>query len=360
MALVAAIFVAAVASLAGVSGTFLCFRRLEHKRCSRYKREKRQFERFKGSKTAACGGERFGFLFSLSLQFAAAFFFSLSHFQHRLPSGSSPHPLKLQEARVLSQELTTTTSTSPLATSSFMGLLNPGAAGKGSSGGSSLTSPTPDGRGGGGSGSGLAAPAAVAISPAAVEKTTTTAAAAPVAPAAAVAVPEDSLTKAFASLPGTTTTTTTKASASASAASASSPAASTPQQQFFSPENQPLCPGTPSAIYSCIPPGFSPSAAPDLKACVNLCSAPAPTLLQTSDSDSSSNSLCLNCVDPATACRKAHGEFGSGAFTFALTSKQATPCAAPAVRAKPGEEKCAPNQGANNVGCGNKGDNNRG
>ena len=75
---------------------------------------------------------------------------------------------------------------------------------------------------------------------------------------------------------------------------------------------------------------------------------------------SSSGSLCLNCVDPATACRKAHGEFGSGAFTFALASKQSSPCAAPAARAKPGEEKCAPNQGANNVGCGNKGDNNRG
>ena len=201
----------------------------------------------------------------------------------------------------------------------------------------------------------FAAPAApCAAVPAAVEKKTAAAAAVPAAPP----VPEeDSLTKAFASLPSTATTTaTTKASAAASAPSASTAAAAAP----------PLCLGTPSAIYSCIPPGFSPTAAPDLKACVNLCSAPAPTLLasdSSSDSDSpSSSSLCLNCVDPATACRKAHAEFGSGAFTFALASKQSSPCAVPAPRAKPGDgiEKCAPNQGANNVGCGNKGDNNRG
>ena len=59
-------------------------------------------------------------------------FFLLSHFQPRPPFNSTP---KTSPAgRVLSQELTTTTSTSSLATSSFMGLLNPGAAGKSSSG----------------------------------------------------------------------------------------------------------------------------------------------------------------------------------------------------------------------------------
>ena len=215
----------------------------------------------------------------------------------------------------------------------------------------------------------MAAAAPVPVAPAAfaVEKTPTAAEAA----AAPVVAAEDSLTKAFASLPGAATTTkkaSTAADASAAASAPSPAAAALPPQQFFSPDDQPLCLGTPSAIYSCIPPGFSPSAAPDLKACVNLCSAPAPTLLlPTSDSSPgssdpapSSSSLCLNCVDPATACRKAHGEFGSGAFTFALAFKQASPCAVPAARAKPGEEKCAPNQGANNVGCGNKGDNNRG
>jgi hypothetical protein len=157
------------------------------------------------------------------------------------------------------------------------------------------------------------------------------------------------------------------AATAAPATTTNTAAAAPPQPRTVSDDGRPLCPDTPSAIYQCVPPGFTPDAAPDLKACVDLCAGPpAPPLPVVEGVDAAASAtpaptqaaaLCLPCGDPGAACKKAHGEFGN-AFTFALVSRGAAPCYVPPPPPAVGDPSCK-NEGSNNVGCGNVGDNNR-
>ena len=133
------------------------------------------------------------------------------------------------------------------------------------------------------------------------------------------------------------------------AATISAPA---PSPTLTSPSGQPLCPSTPAATYQCVPYGFSPESAPSLKACVDLCAGPPIPGL-------SDAPTCVNCGDPAAACKKAHGEYGN-TFTYTLVSREKEPCYVPPPPPKEGDANCIPNEGENNRGCGNVGSNNVG
>eukprot|EP00884_Botryococcus_braunii_P017101 jgi/Botrbrau1/4074/Bobra.152_3s0029.1 len=112
---------------------------------------------------------------------------------------------------------------------------------------------------------------------------------------------------------------------------------------------QPSCPTTPSGIYQCVPSGFTPDSAPNLKVCVNLCVGPP------MPNGNRTVSPCVNCKDPGVVCRQAHPEYGT-AFTYAFVARGATKCLVPQ---PPPPAPCI-NKGTGNVGCGNVGDNNKG
>ena len=206
------------------------------------------------------------------------------------------------------------------------------------------------------------------VAPAPTSSGADAAAEAAAATAAADAATHAEFDAAFGRLAGAMPAATTAPAAAATAAPATPPdllAARTASE-----DGRPLCPATPSAVYQCVPPGFTPDAAPDLRACVDLCGGPPapplPIVAGAADSTSAAAAaaaaappamLCLPCADPGKACKKAHGEFGN-AFTYALLSRGSAPCYLAPPAPAPGDSACK-NEGANNAGCGNVGDNNR-
>lgn len=61
---------------------------------------------------------------------------------------------------------------------------------------------------------------------------------------------------------------------------------------------QKACSTTPSGIYQCVPSGFTPDSAPNLKVCVNLCLGPP------MPNGNKTVSPCVNCKDPGVVCRQ--------------------------------------------------------